>query len=348
MILTDGHLDSSVAKTAHGLLRYSRRFDILGVIDPRFCSKTTDQVVPNCHKKPIYKGIKQALEEVGEADILVVGVATIGGYLPDSFKKHIKDAICEGMDVIAGLHKYLNDDEELSKLAKKHGVKLHDIRRPPPLEEMHYFMNRKKEIDALVIPFMGTDSSIGKRTALISVFECMKERNIKVEWVATGQTGLLQGAAHGLPLDSIKGDYMVGELEYKIWSTWEESKPDVILVEGQGSISHPAYVCGSRAVLAASQPDGVVLVHAPARRYRHYREDDIRWPMPEVETERQLIKLYSGADTIALCVNPEYIPESERLSVEKKLESEHGIPCANALERPEKIANAMEGLLKRH
>jgi len=348
LILTDGHLDSSVAKTAHGLLRYSKRYEILGVVDPKFSGSTTDQIVPNCHSKPIYDGVEEALKEVGDVDTLIVGVATIGGYLPESFKKHIRRGIREGMDVVAGLHKYLSEDEELSELASEFGVELYDIRRPPPIEEMHYFLDKKREIGALTIPFMGTDSSIGKRTALISVFECMKERGVDVEWVATGQTGLLQGAANGLPLDSIKGDYMVGELEHKIWTTWDEHRPDIILIEGQGSISHPAYVCGSRAVLAASQPDGVVLVHAPARKYRHYREDDIKWPMPEVELERELIGLYSGSDVIAMCVNPEEIPMDERASVERELQSRYGIPCADALERPEKIAEAIEGLLEDH
>ncbi len=345
LILTDGYLDSSVAKTAHGLLRYSKRFDILGVIDPAFSDNTTDQIVPNCNKKPIFGDLEEAFKEVGEVDLLIVGVATIGGYLPDSFRQHIVEAIERKIHIIAGLHKYLNDDEELFTLAKKNEVKLYDIRRPPPIEEMHYFMDKKKEIGALTIPFLGTDSSIGKRTSLISVYEHLKKEGVSVEWVATGQTGLLQGAVHGVPLDSIKGDYMVGELEHCIWKTWKEEKPDLILVEGQGSISHPAYVCGSRAILAASQPEGVVLIHAPARKYRHYKEEEIKWPMPTIEHERELIKLYSGAEIVAVCINPEDLSSEEKRKVIKDHEEKHEIPCADALEEPKKIADKLINML---
>ncbi|MFO8109261.1 MAG: DUF1611 domain-containing protein [Thermoplasmata archaeon] len=345
LILTEGYLDSYIAKTAHGLLRYSRRYEVLGVVDSKFSKTTTDKVIPNCNKKPIFETLEKALTELGRVDILIVGVATIGGYLPEVFRENLRVAIENNIDIVAGLHKYLNDDEELSKLANEHGVKLYDIRRSPPMEDLHYFADKKKDIGALTVPFLGTDSSIGKRTALISVYEYMKGDGVDVEWVATGQTGLLQGAAHGLPLDSIKGDYMVGELEHNIWLTWKECKPDVILIEGQGSISHPAYVCGARAVLAASQPDGIVMIHAPARKYRHYKEDEIQWPMPNIETERIMTKLYSHSPVIAIGINPENIPLEERKKVIDGLESKHGIPCSNALEEPEKIVSAIVELM---
>ncbi|MEF8835882.1 MAG: NAD-dependent epimerase/dehydratase family protein, partial [Candidatus Thermoplasmatota archaeon] len=228
------------------------------------------------------------------------------------------------------------------ELANEYGVELEDIRKSPPLDELHYFKNRKEQIDALTIPFLGTDSSVGKRTALLETYEAMKERGAKVEWIATGQTGLLQGSEYGLPLDSIKGDYMVGELEYQIWKAWKDKKPDYILIEGQGSISHPAYVCGSRAVLAGSQPDAVVLQHAPARKYRHYQSEDIQWPMPNLEDEIHLIRSYSGADVIAITINPEDLTEEEKKRYAVEYEQRFNIPSTDALESPEKIAERIE------
>lgn len=343
VILTDGYLAESTAKTSHGLLRYSEKYDIVGVIDKKYAGKTTDQVIDRCNSVPIYESIDDVLMK-SEVDELIVGVATIGGYLPESFKRHLKDAIKKEIDIVSGLHHYLGDDPEFSELAEEYGVEINDIRRSPPLDELHYFENKKEEMDALTIPFLGTDSSIGKRTALLSVYEELKERGKKVCWVATGQTGLLQGADYGLPLDSIKGDYMVGELEHQIWRAWEEERPDHILIEGQGSISHPAYVCGSRAVLAGSQPDGVVLQHSPKRKYRHYREDEIKWPMPSVEHESELIELYSGAEVIALGLNPEKMTEEEMAEKIDDYEKELGIPTADALKEPEKIADAILSL----
>ncbi|MBS3781831.1 MAG: DUF1611 domain-containing protein [Candidatus Thermoplasmatota archaeon] len=339
--MTDEHLDIGAAKTTHGLLRHSEKYDIEGIIDSKFAGKTTDQVVPRCDKVKIYPDLYSALEE-NEAKKLIVGVATVGGYLPENFRQHIEESIKEGLDIISGLHHFLSEDEEFVELANEYDVELEDIRKSPPLDELHYFKNRKKDIDALTIPFLGTDSSVGKRTALLEVYEAMKERGDEVEWVATGQTGLLQGAEYGIPLDSIKGDYMVGELENQIWKAWKEKKPDYILVEGQGSISHPAYVCGSRAVLAGSQPDAVILQHAPARKYRHYQSEDIQWPMPDLEDEIHLIRVYSGTDVIAITINPEELTEKEKRNYLMNYEQRFNIPSADALEEPEKIAKRIE------
>jgi len=344
VILTDEHLDKNAAKTSHGLLRYSNKYDIQGVIDSKFSGRYTDEVIPNCNRVPIYDSLDPLLAEK-DAEVLIVGVATVGGYLPMNFEKHIKQAMERGMDIVSGLHYYLSEQDKFVSMAEEFGVNIHDIRKSPPLDELHYFQDRKKDIGALTIPFLGTDSSVGKRTALISVYETLKSMGESVAWVATGQTGILQGADFGLPLDSITGDYMVGELEHKIWSTWKETKPDMILVEGQGSISHPAYVCGSRAVLAASQPDGVVLQHSPKRKYRHYREDEIKWPMPDVQHERELIKLFSGAEVIAIGINPEFTDASEKKEIIRRYEKEHDLPTADALEEPEKIARSIVELL---
>jgi len=341
LILTDEHLDRGAAKTSHGLLRHSEKYDIVGVIDSKFAGKTTDQIIPRCKKVDIYPDLDSALKE-NEAETLIVGVATIGGYLPENFREHIRDAIKNGLDIISGLHHFLSEDDEFIDMMEEHGVTLTDIRKSPPLDELHYFRNRKEDIDALTIPFLGTDSSVGKRTALLEIYQVMKERGEKVEWVATGQTGLLQGSDYGVPLDSIKGDYMVGELEYQIWKVWKEKKPDYILVEGQGSISHPAYVCGSRAVLSASQPDAVVLQHAPAREYRHYQSDNIQWPMPDVKDEIHLIRSFYGADVIAVTINPENLTDDEKKRYAMKYEQRLNIPSADALENPEKIAERIE------
>ena len=208
VILTDGFLDQGTAKTAHGLLRHSEKYEIVGVIDSEFQGKKTDEVIRRSKSVKIYPDLPSVLKEK-EVETLIVGVATVGGYLPENFREHIKTAIKNGLDIIAGLHHYLTEDQELKGLAEEYDVTLTDIRKSPPLDELHYFKNRKKDIEALTIPFLGTDSAVGKRTALLEVYEVMKERGAKVEWVATGQTGLLQGSEYGIPLDSIKGDYMV-------------------------------------------------------------------------------------------------------------------------------------------
>lgn len=341
LILTDKHLKKGGAKTAHGLLRHSEKYEIVGLIDRDYVGRTTDEIIRRGKEVKIYEDVPSALEET-DAEKLIIGVATVGGYLPENFKEHIRKAIKNGLDIISGLHDYLGENDEFSELADQYDVQINDIRKSPPLDELHYFQNRKEDIDALTIPFLGTDSSVGKRTALLEVLEKMRERGNDVEWVATGQTGLLQGSDYGLPLDSIKGDYMVGELEYQIWKAWKEKKPDFILVEGQGSISHPAYVCGSRAILSGSQPDGVVLQHDPAREYRHYQEDELKWPMPKVEDEIELIRKFSGADVIGITLNTKELNEEEVKKYKMKYEQRYNLPTADALGEITEVVKRIE------
>src|SRR3990172_758133 len=141
---------------------------------------------------------------------------------------------------------------------------------------------------------------MGKGTTAILLTEALNATGVKAEFVATGQTGLLQGARYGVAIDSIKGDFMVGELESQIVKAYEENRPKVIVVEGQGSISHPAYVCGTRAILMASMPSGIVMQHAPARKMRSFRRDVVSWPMPQIEKEIQMLELFSDSKVLEI------------------------------------------------
>ena len=263
LVLCEGKFGTTTGKTAAGLVRRSYKYRIVGVLDSSKAGEDAGEVLdgrPN--GIPIFSGVANAIEST-KPSCLIIGVATVGGRLPPEFKPVIREAILAGLSVVSGLHEYISEDAELSALAKEHGVRLEDIRRPPPLDMRHHFADRVRHIPALRIPVLGTDSAVGKRTTAWELTDALDASGIKTAFVATGQTGLLQGAKFGVPLDSIPGDFIVGELENAIMSAWEAERPDVIVVEGQGALSHPAYVCGSRAICMASQPSGVVLQHAP-------------------------------------------------------------------------------------
>lgn len=332
IILCEGFFGTNTAKTTTGLLRYSERFDILGVIDSQKAGKRTADLVSGVKDVRIYKDLEHALSSLEiKPNWLIVGVATVGGKLPDAFREQVKKALEGGISIISGLHQYLGDDEEFKTAARLGNAKIIDIRRPPPLDKLHHFTNRVSGIDALRIPVLGTDSSIGKRTTALILARELNSAGIKTNVVATGQTGLLQGLRYGIPLDAIMSDYMVGELEHQILLAYDNEKPQVILIEGQGSISHPAYVCGSRTILSASQPEGVILQHAPGRKFRHYRMDELHWPMPDVETEMKLIKDFSGADVIAITVNDQEMHPSNLDVTISGYEKRFGIPSMNPL-----------------
>ena len=335
VILCDGFFGQNTGKTANGLVRYSKRYDIVGVIDHTKAGKDAGEVLdgkPN--GIPIFKDLPQAVAE-GRPETLVIGVATFGGYIPKEFGPTIKQAIERGLNVAAGLHEYLNDDPEFSALARDHGVTLIDVRRPRPIREAQQFSDMSRHLPCLRIPILGTDGAIGKRTTALLLTDALNVAGIKTTFVATGQTGLLQGSPYGVPLDSIKGDFMVGELESEVVRAYEETKPEVILVEGQGSISHPAYVAGTRSIIMASMPSAILMMHAPARKTRTFRRDVVAWPMPTPEQEIEWLEFYTriagGGKVIAIGINHENMTRGQVEATVKEYEAKYGLPTADPL-----------------
>lgn len=331
LVLCEGQFGKYVGKTANGLVRHSERFEILGVIDSTQSKKMAHEVVEGAREGiPIFAGIGHALSGPGESpDYLIIGVATIGGRLPSEFRPIISEAISNGMGIIAGLHEFLSEDEEFTSLAKQYGIGLQDVRKEPPLSDMKRFGNLCRDIPCLRIPVLGTDSSVGKRTTAIQLMRTLNSEGIKTTFVTTGQTGILQGFKYGVPLDSIQGDYMVGELEQAIVMAYTKENPQTIIIEGQGAISHPAYVCGSRAVITASQPNGIILQHAPGRQYRNFRRDELKLPMPNLDDEIKMIEMFSGSKVIAITLNHENMGNDDIEAQVEEYEDRFGIPCCD-------------------
>lgn len=332
VILCDGYFGQNTGKTANGLVRYSKRYQIVGVIDHTKAGRDAGEVLDGTPKGiPIFKDFREALEKT-KPDALVIGVATFGGYIPQEFRGLIREAIEHGVNVVAGLHEYLNDDPEFSALAKTHGVRLLDVRRPRDIHEAQQFSDKARHLPALRIPVLGTDGSIGKRTCALILTDALNAAGVRTTFVATGQTGLLQGSPYGVPLDSIKGDFMVGELEAEIVRAYEETKPQVLIVEGQGSVSHPAYVCGSRAIIMASMPSAIIMMHAPARKTRNFRRDVVAWPMPTPEEEMRWLEFFSrGAKVIAIGLNHENMTREQVEATVAEYEAKYGLPTADPL-----------------
>ncbi|MEM2943549.1 MAG: DUF1611 domain-containing protein [Methanomassiliicoccales archaeon] len=343
VILCEGKLSSTAGKTARGLVRYSKKFRIIGVIDSTNAGRDAGEVVDGIHRNiPVFSSIAEVLEYCPlRPQYLIVGVATVGGMLPQEFKPIIKEALQHGISVISGLHEFLANDEEFSQIAKSSGASIIDMRKEPPLTQLHKYRNLASKINAVRIPVLGTDAAIGKRTTAIEIVEGLNRLGVKSEFVATGQTGLLQGAKYGVPLDAIQGDYMVGELENAIYQAWLNEKPDIIIVEGQGALSHPAYVCGTRAIISATKPDAIILQHAPGRKYRTY-DPELKLPMPDLDREIVLYEAFSNAPVIALGINHEGLPTNMVPSICRELEARFRIPAVDVfLEGPDRLVKAI-------
>jgi uncharacterized NAD-dependent epimerase/dehydratase family protein len=335
VILCDGFFGQNTGKTANGLVRYSKRFEIVSVIDRTKAGRDAGEVLDGTAKGiPIVRDLREAIAR-GEADTLIIGVATFGGYIPKEFRPVIKEAIKNRLNVASGLHEYLNDDPEFAALAKEHGVELMDFRRPRSIREAQQFSDKSRHLPCLRIPVLGTDGAIGKRTMALLLTDAMNAAGVKTTFVATGQTGLLQGSPYGVPLDSIKGDFMVGELESEIARAFDETRPRVLVVEGQGSVSHPAYVCGTRAIIMASMPSAILMMHAPARRTRTFRRDVVAWPMPTPEEEIEWLEFYAriagGGKVIGIGINHENMTRDQVEQTVRDYEAKYGMPTADPL-----------------
>jgi len=335
VILCDGYFGQSTGKTANGLVRYSKRYAIVGVIDRTKAGRDAGEVLDGTPNGiPIVADLKEARERC-EPQTLIVGVATFGGYIPKEYRPVLREAIENGLNVVAGLHEYLSEDAEFSKLAEEHGVRLVDARKPRPIRESKQFSDLSRKLPCLRIPVLGTDGAIGKRTTALLLTDALNAARIPATFVATGQTGLIQGSPYGVPLDAIKGDFMVGELESEIVRAYEETRPKVIVVEGQGSISHPAYVCGTRSIINASMPSGILMMHAPARKTRSFRRDVVSWPMPTVEEEIEGLQFFAGkaggGRVFGLGINHENMTREEVERTVREYEQKYGLPAADPL-----------------
>ena len=343
IVYCQGAFNTTNGKTAHGLVRFTERYRVVTVVDARFAGSDAGEVLDGVKKNiPITAGIREAIETArnmgASATHLLMGLAPDGGRLPLSAKSDIQIAIQEGLHVDSGLHDYLCDDPALAGLAKEHSVRLRDIRKPRLVSELHFFNGKIEEVDAFKIVVLGTDSAVGKRTTAWRLVQGFEEVGFKAELIGTGQTAWLQGARYSIILDSLVNDFVAGEIEHVVWSAWSESKPDIIVIEGQGSLMNPAYPGGFE-ILAAGRPDVVVLQHAPAR--KEY-DGFPGYKIHSLATQIQAIELLSGKPVVAIAVNHEGIPLERVGRVCSAINSQTELPVSDVLlDGPKELVAAL-------
>ncbi len=306
IVYCEGSFGTPNGKTAHGLVRRTRRYRVLSVVDSGNAGRDAGEILdgrPN--RVPVLASIPEAVARAAEAGRpathLVVGLAPDGGRLSPAARRDVLAALERGLHVDCGLHDFLSEDPEVESTAIAHNARIRDVRKPPPRDELHFFSGRIEEVTAFKIAVLGTDSAVGKRTTAWILADAFREAGRSVEMVGTGQTAWMQGVGYGIILDSLVNDFVAGEIEHAVWSAWKETGADVILIEGQGSLMNPAYP-GGYEILAAGRPDAVVLQHAPAR--KEY-DGFPGYPLHPVDTQIQAIELISGRPVAAVTVNHE-------------------------------------------
>jgi len=312
---------TSDGKTAHGLVRCSKRFEIVGLIDSTLAGLDAGEVLDGVRRGiPIYATLEEALHENPNVKWLIIGVATPGGKLPETYRRIVEEAIKNGLGIVNGLHEFLSDDPCIRRLARRYGVEIIDVRK------IFYntripFTGKIAEVKAIKVAVLGTDAAVGKRTVAIMLHEAFKELGLRSEFIAMGQTGWMQGFKYAIVTDSIIDDFVPGAIEDVFYRAWVEERPDIIVTHGEGSLLHPAFP-GGFDLIAAAKPDFIILQHAPARKTY---DDFPEFRIPPLETYVQLIKLLSGRKPAAITINSEGLTDEETLKWAKRIEAETGI-----------------------
>jgi uncharacterized NAD-dependent epimerase/dehydratase family protein len=329
VIYCEGQFARQDGKTANGLVRHSEKYDILSVIDSDHAGADAGMVLDGgVNGIPILASLPEAIAHAGRTpDYLICGVAPSDGRLSPAQRVVLLDGISRGMHIINGLHEFLGDDVEFVAASLLSGVTITDVRRPRRIEELHQFSGRIFDVTCPRIVVLGTDGAIGKRTTATLVTQALNARGIRAVMVGTGQTTLIQGGKYGVALDALVPQYCSGEVENQVVAAFEGENPDVIIVEGQGALSHPAYLT-STYILRGSRPVAAILQHAPRRLVLG---DFPQMAMPTVASEIALIEAFSEAKVIGITVNHEGMTVAEIPDAVRAVADQSGLPATDPL-----------------
>ena len=323
VILTKDTLGSMAAKTAHGLLRFSDKYQIIGVLDEVQAGTTTKTCLHGCIPDlPVFGDIESICHLDAIPDYAIIGAAFAGGKLPDSWRPLLREVISHGISIISGLHQFLSDDEELYQLAIASGAELIDIRQPKPFNELRFWSGEILNLKLPRIGVLGIDCDTGKRTTARIITDTLRENKVKAEMIYTGQTGFLQGHKYGFILDATPNDFVSGELERSILECAAKENPEIIIIEGQSSLRNPSGPCGAELILSGGCQH-VILQHTPFR--KDFDGFEGRAPLPTIQSEVKLIEAY-GATVIGIAINGEGMTIHAIASIKNSLAKYFNIP----------------------
>ena len=256
VILTEGQLGTFSSKTAASLIRY-KPDETVAVLDSVHAGGKLEDLLEIGQGIPVVSTLREALAY--HPTSLVIGIATPGGVLPEEWRAVIHEAIEHGLEVVNGLHTFLNEDEAFVRHAEQKGVRLWDVRQPP--DELDVGRHLVHGLPNLRVLTVGADSSIGKKIAAIEIDRAAREAGWDAEFVATGQTGIMI-AGSGIAVDTVAADYISGAAERLVL---ERKHRELLVIEGQGTILHPSYSGVSLGLLHGAAPQALVLCHQPGR-----------------------------------------------------------------------------------
>ena len=325
VILTEGQFGPHHAKTAQGVIRYSPDRTI-AVLDSSIAGRNVSEWMPG-FDIPGVATLDEALAMPERPDTLLIGIAPTGGRLPDSWRKTILDAIAAGLDVHSGLHTFIGDDPEFAAAAAARGVEIVDFRRPP--ERRETAVGRPHSPGKRVVLMVGTDCGIGKMSVALELRKAALKLGERAVFVPTGQTGMMIDG-WGVAVDRVISDFVQGTVEWMLEEA--ESRGDWILVEGQGSLDHPAYSSVTLGLIHGSTPHAMVMQHKPGLRNHDFdHRPDVSFPiarLPEfIRVHETVAGLVAPSKVVAMSLNTSLYPnEDDARRVIDEIAAETGLP----------------------
>jgi uncharacterized NAD-dependent epimerase/dehydratase family protein len=313
-ILAEGRFTDRRAKTAHGLIRYGKD-EVACVIDSTLDGKRVRDVLPDLGRDAPIVGTLEETLEFSPTSILV-GLAPAGGRLPEEWMETLRAAVDANLEIVSGLHQRLAPEFP--------GGKVWDVREPP--EGIPLFSGEGFDVGPKVALTVGTDSAIGKMTATLEVERAAREAALSPEFVPTGQTGIVI-AGWGLCVDAVVSDFVAGASEQLVLEAAKAS-PDLILVEGQGSLGHPAYSGVTLGLMHGSCPDCLILCAADP-------SEDVFRGVPRPSPARvarlyeEVASLIKPAPVVAISLNTRGLEKERAADLIAAVADETGLPTAD-------------------
>jgi uncharacterized NAD-dependent epimerase/dehydratase family protein len=281
-ILAEGQFAPATAKTAIGVLRYAP-FEMVAVVDSTRAGKDAAECVGVGRGVPVVANVDEAMAR--GATVLLIGTAAAGGRIPEGYRPGLARALGSGVEVWNGLHERVLADPVLAAAAKRGRAKVRELREPPA--ELPIGGHRSRREGARVVLTVGSDAAVGKMTASLEIVAALRRAGERAEFVATGQTGIAI-AGGGIAVDAVVADFIAGAAELMVCDAAERA--DWVVVEGQGSLTHPGFSGVTLGLLHGSAPDVMVLCHESMR--HSVKGYDDRQPLRPL---REYIRIYEDA-----------------------------------------------------
>ena len=335
LVLAEGRSgDEHYGKTMRGIVHYAPD-PVVAILDSERAGETYRGI-------PIVSTVADALPY--GPTTATVGVATQGGRFPPAWRELLKDSIRAGLDLESGLHEFISDDPELGELAREHGVELRDLRKPPP--ELSVPTGENLQVPAKIVLTVGSDCAIGKKTVAVELDLAARNRGLKSVFVPTGQTGIAI-AGWGIAIDAVVADFLAGAAE-RLVVEGSQRGGELLWVEGQGSLAHPAYSGVTMGLIHGSAPHAYVFVHkARATHVEGYPDH----PLPDL---RELIDLHERASlqlrparVAAVALHTGALGEDDARAEIARVGEETGLPTDDPIRfGPDRVLDAVLDLVQ--